>query len=62
MIISFLEKIAHRCFERTELFTRSSHFPPRLALLCCLITFVAGGDAIMSVLAGGYDKINANTI
>lgn len=56
MIIPFLKKIERKCFERTESFTRSSNFPLRLALLCCLITFVTGGDAVVSVLAG-YDTL-----
>lgn len=56
MLLAFLSGIETNCNRRIERLTLLSHFPARLALVCTLLVFFTGGDAIMSVLAG-YDKV-----
>jgi hypothetical protein len=56
MLSHYLHSIEIRCLRATERATRLSYYALRLALLCTLLVFVTGGDALLSVLAG-YDKV-----
>lgn len=51
-----LVNLESRCAKYAQRLVGLSYYPLRLALLCSLLVFLTGGDALMSILAG-YDKV-----
>jgi len=56
MLFGFLYSLEAKCNRSIERLASLSHFPARLALLCSLLVFLTGGDALVSILVG-YDKV-----
>lgn len=60
MLTAFLKKVENEAQHQTERLSRGPYFSLRLALVCSLLVFVTGGDALVSIMVG-YEKLSENT-